>query len=80
MVLVQHINNTFYQVSLNWYLNLKPLLNVYTLLFYREFEQGLKAIKWPNVGLANDKFAPSHEVCNKLTLIAEYLFLVRLLV
>lgn len=44
--------------------------------FSRDFRLALKAAKWPNLSQNLDDFKPSKDTMNKLSSLAEYLFLV----
>uniref|UniRef100_A0A182Q7G6 RAD50-interacting protein 1 n=1 Tax=Anopheles farauti TaxID=69004 RepID=A0A182Q7G6_9DIPT len=52
--------------------------DVLTAKYSAEFEALLKTIKWPNLNQSLEQFNPSKDHINKLVLLAEYLFLVRL--
>ena len=70
-----------------WHDNLVDKFSKYTFFFkyiffincyiFSEFENILKNIKWPNLGLANDGFNPSKDACNKIAILSEYLFMVQ---
>ncbi|XP_058834029.1 RINT1-like protein [Topomyia yanbarensis] len=46
--------------------------------FSKEFEAVLKTIKWPNLNQSLELFNPSKENLNKLAILGEYLFLVKI--
>uniref|UniRef100_A0A182PZ79 Chromatin accessibility complex protein 1 n=1 Tax=Anopheles epiroticus TaxID=199890 RepID=A0A182PZ79_9DIPT len=52
--------------------------DVLTAKYSTEFEALLKTIKWPNMNQTLEQFNPSKDHINKLVLLAEYLFLVKL--
>ncbi|XP_053665015.1 RINT1-like protein [Anopheles marshallii] len=52
--------------------------DVLTAKYSAEFESLLKVIKWPNLNQSLDQFNPSKDHVNKLVLLAEHLFLVKL--
>lgn len=45
--------------------------------FSKDFEAVLKAMKWPNLNQSLEVFNPSKENLNKVSILAEYLFLVK---
>lgn len=58
------------RVALHWYEIIKEKLSA-------DFEVILKAMKWPNLGHLIEAFNPTKDAINKLTALAEYLFLVQ---
>jgi RAD50-interacting protein 1 len=59
------------RVALHWYELIKKKLST-------EFDAVLKNIKWPNLGQVIESFNPSKEALNRLSTLAEHLFLVQL--
>lgn len=59
------------KVALHWHDIIKEKLST-------DFEAILKTIKWPNLGHMIEAFNPTKDSLNKLTSLAEYLFLVQL--
>ncbi|CAO1304372.1 unnamed protein product [Diamesa tonsa] len=58
-------------LATHWHTIIKEKLSI-------EFENILKNIKWPNLGNLLDNFNPSRDILNKLSSLAEYLFMVQL--
>lgn len=59
------------QIAIHWHDVIKEKLS-------NDFESILKNIKWPNLGHLVDSFNPTKDAINKLTTLAEHLFLVQL--
>jgi hypothetical protein len=59
------------RVALHWYDIIKQKLS-------SDFELALKTIKWPKLGNLIEAFSPTKDMLNKLSTLAEHLFLVQL--